>query len=140
MEDYASFVNGSSSPGPELEKLVKGESRPRQPKRARVINLSGKDERATEAMMEDLKGYLITATASTAREDQEEGRLLDDVAYTLGRGRTRFSFSASLQATSVSELVSGLDSKSTKPLKSFEAPRLGFGELCLSPSLCRGQT
>lgn len=130
MEDYASYVASSNRVGcgeclP--EKAQTNGDQQFQPNRSRVISLSGKDERAAEAMIEALRNYLTTSMGG-----KDEDRLLDDLAYTLSRGRTKFPCSASLHVTSVSDLMSGLSPKNMKPVKSNRVPRLGFGESSLS--------
>lgn len=77
-------------------------------------------------MMDDLKDYLQTSTASRIEE-----KLLDDIAYTLSCGRTKFQWSASWQVTSVSDLLCGLNSEKKKPVKSNGVPSLGFGKFSL---------
>lgn len=77
-------------------------------------------------MMDDLKDYLQTSTAARIEE-----QLLDDIAYTLSCGRTKFQWSASWQVTSVSDLLCALCSEKKKPVKSNGVPRLGFGKSCL---------
>lgn len=126
MEDYASYVDSSNRTGcgeSLPEKAHTNGDQPLQQNGSRVISLSGKDERGVETMIEALRDYLTT---SMGRKDED--RLLDDLAYTLSRGRTRFPCSASLHVTSVSDLISGLSTERMKPFKNNRVPRLGFGE------------
>lgn len=74
-------------------------------------------------MMDNLRDYLQTTTAAGIEE-----RLLDDIAYTLSCGRTKFQWSASWQVTSVSDFLSTLSSEKKRPVKSNGVPRLGFGK------------
>ena len=97
--------------------------------RSRVVSLSAKDERAAKVMMENLKRYLTT------RGEENEGRTLDNLAYTLGQCRTRFPWVASLAVESVSDLVCALDTQA-RPSKNSEVSRLGFGDYLLFSTHC----
>lgn len=77
-------------------------------------------------MMDDLKEYL-----QMSRDARVEEQLLDDIAYTLSCGRTKFQWSAAWQVKSVSDLLCGLNSEKKKPVKSNGVPKLGFGKSCL---------
>lgn len=97
--------------------------------RSRVVSLSAKDERAAKMMVENLKRYLIT------RGEENEGRTLDNLTYTLGQCRTRFPWVASLAVESISGLVSALDTQA-RPSKSSGVSRLGFGDYLLFSTHC----
>ncbi len=91
--------------------------------RSRVFMLSAKDERATKAMLDNLKEYLLTtATKSSHSEDA----FLDNLAYTLGHRRSLFPWRATLSASSVAGLVKTIQSGRAKPTKTETPPRLGF--------------
>ncbi|KAK4173467.1 putative polyketide synthase [Triangularia setosa] len=89
--------------------------------RRRVFVLSGKDERATRAMVSNLKEYLL----GTKIADQDG--FLDNLAYTLGHRRSRFPWITTASADSIDDLVKALDSPKAKPVKTAIAtPRIGF--------------
>ncbi|KAK4163340.1 putative polyketide synthase [Cladorrhinum sp. PSN259] len=91
--------------------------------RSRVFFLSGKDERATNKMRVRLKDHLLNIKVD------DENTYLDNLAWTLGARRSRFSWLATFAGHSIASLVKALDSgkvKATKTDKSSAAPRLGF--------------
>ncbi|KAL2128609.1 hypothetical protein VTI74DRAFT_8937 [Chaetomium olivicolor] len=88
--------------------------------RSRVFILSGRDERATQAMASNLKDYL--KRVKTADEDV----FLDNLAYTLGQRRSVFPWVSTFTGSSIASLIQILDSGKVKPVKRGTAPRLGF--------------
>ncbi|KAK4034496.1 polyketide synthase [Parachaetomium inaequale] len=91
--------------------------------RSRVFLLSGKDERATQAMAENLKNHLLTI--NTADEDT----FLDNLAYTLGHRRSHFPWISTFTGSSIAGLVKTIESGRVKPVKktaSTTSLRLGF--------------
>lgn len=88
--------------------------------RSRVFVLSGKDERATRAMAENLKDYLSTAKKT------DEDSLLDNLAYTLGHRRSQLPWILTFAGTGVASLIKTIDSGKLKPVKRGASPRLGF--------------
>jgi acyl transferase domain-containing protein len=93
------------------------------PMRSRVFLLSGKDERATQAMAANLKDHLLTV--NTADEDS----FLDNLAYTLGHRRSHFPWISTFAGSSIAGLVKTIESGRVKPVKkaaSTTSLRLGF--------------
>lgn len=89
--------------------------------RRRVFVLSGKDERATQAMVSNLKDYLLNTKIT------DEDGFLDNLAYTLGHRRSRFPWVTSVSADTVEALIKILDSPKAKPAKvAIASPRVGF--------------
>ncbi|KAK3904486.1 hypothetical protein C8A05DRAFT_13641 [Staphylotrichum tortipilum] len=93
--------------------------------RSRVFMLSAKDETATQAMVDNLKEYLVDANT---RKTHNEDAFLDNLAYTLGHRRSRFPWQATLAASSVEGLVKTIQSGRVKPTRARTGtpPRLGF--------------
>ncbi|KAK4677801.1 Type I Iterative PKS [Podospora pseudoanserina] len=89
--------------------------------RRRVFVLSGKDERATQAIVSNLKDYLLNTKTT------DEDGFLDNLAYTLGHRRSRFPWVTSVSADTVEALIKILDSPKAKPAKAaIASPRVGF--------------
>jgi acyl transferase domain-containing protein len=90
--------------------------------RSRVFILSGKDERATRAIADNLKDHLL-AVGTT-----DENEFLDNLAYTLGHRRTAFPWVSTFAGTSIAGLVKTIESGKVKPVKRGlgAPPRLGF--------------
>ncbi|KAJ4286910.1 hypothetical protein N0V88_007855 [Collariella sp. IMI 366227] len=89
--------------------------------RSRVFLLSGKDERATQAMASNLKDYLTKVKATP-----DENIFLDNLAYTLGQRRSALPWVTTFTASSVAGLIQSINSGRVKPVKRGNAPRLGF--------------
>ncbi|KAL2193905.1 polyketide synthase [Corynascus similis CBS 632.67] len=92
------------------------------PMRSRLFLLSGKDERATQAMADNLKNHMLTLNV-----DDEEA-FLDNLAYTLGHRRSQFPWVSSFTGSSIAGLVKTLESGKVKPVKRGTSTglRLGF--------------
>ncbi|KAK4244100.1 polyketide synthase [Corynascus novoguineensis] len=92
------------------------------PMRSRLFLLSGKDERATQAMANNLKNYLLTLNVD------DEGAFLDNLAYTLGHRRSQFPWISSFTGSSIAGLFKTLESGKVKPVKRGTSTglRLGF--------------
>jgi acyl transferase domain-containing protein len=95
----------------------------------KVIVLSAKDEQAAQAMVTNLKDYLLSATSTI--KDEEEVSFFNNLAYTLGQRRTRFPWVSAVAADSVADLVAKLEA--AKPTRvaadsssSSNGPRIGF--------------
>ncbi|KAK0741973.1 hypothetical protein B0T21DRAFT_408828 [Apiosordaria backusii] len=89
--------------------------------RRRVFILSGKDERATQAMVSNLKEYLLGINIA------DQDGFLDNLAYTLGHRRSRFPWVTTVSAGTVEDLIKTLDSAKAKPVKTATtSPRIGF--------------
>ncbi|KAK6860906.1 hypothetical protein PG995_004542 [Apiospora arundinis] len=100
--------------------------------RRRVFVWSAKDNHTIECMRSDLHDYLCS------KKEDNPGKLLDSLAYTLGARRSRFSWVMACSAGSVSGLVTALDTAPdtasaskgvpsvTGPYRSSKVPRLGF--------------
>ena len=88
--------------------------------RSRVFLLSGKDERATNAMAHRLKNHLSDI------ESHDENEFLDNLAYTLGHRRSSFPWVSTFAADSISGLVKAIESGKAKPTKRPSSPRVGF--------------
>ncbi len=113
-------INGTNGPNGHANSLSRRNSDAAHLLRSRVFILSGKDERATRAMADDLKQYLL------ASKNAEETSLLDDLAYTLGHRRSLFPWILTFAATSIAGLVKTIESGKLKPVKKGDSPRLGF--------------
>lgn len=87
---------------------------------SKVIVLSAKDEASTQVMAANLKDYLTTTTI------KDEGKFLDNLAYTLGERRTRFPWASAQSVQSVSSLVKAIESDKMKPARTTGRPRVGF--------------
>ncbi|EAQ88528.1 hypothetical protein CHGG_05147 [Chaetomium globosum CBS 148.51] len=92
------------------------------PGRSRIFLLSGKDERATQAMADNLKKHLLSVSPA------DEEAFLDNLAYTLGHRRSQFPWMSTFAASSIAGLVKTLDSGRNKPVKreASSTPRLGL--------------
>ncbi|KAH6857080.1 hypothetical protein B0I37DRAFT_301053 [Chaetomium sp. MPI-CAGE-AT-0009] len=92
------------------------------PPRSRVFLLSGKDERATQAMADNLKNHLLSVSPA------DEEAFLDNLAYTLGHRRSQFPWMSTFTGSSIAGLVKTLESGKIKPVKreASSSPRLGF--------------
>jgi acyl transferase domain-containing protein len=88
--------------------------------RSRVFVVSGKDERATRAIAENLKDHLLAVKTT------DENAFLDNLAYTLGHRRTVFPWVSTFASTSIASLVKTIESGKVKPVKREASPRLGF--------------
>ncbi|KAL2166565.1 hypothetical protein VTG60DRAFT_2512 [Thermothelomyces hinnuleus] len=90
--------------------------------RSRIFLLSGKDERATQAMANNLKDHLLAAKVV------DEHAFLDNLAYTLGHRRTQFPWVSTFTGSSIAGLVNTLESGKVKPARraTSETLRLGF--------------
>lgn len=90
--------------------------------RSRIFLLSGKDERATQAMANNLKDYLLSTNVV------DEHAFLDNLAYTLGHRRTQFPWVSTFTGSSVAGLVKTLESGKVKPVRRSTSGtlRLGF--------------
>jgi len=95
-------------------------SEPDDGPRSRVFVLSGKDERATQAMVTNLKDYLLSAQPDDANQ------FLDDLAYTLCHRRSRLPWATTFSGETVEDLVKMIGSGKAKPVKVGAGPRLGF--------------
>ncbi|KAH8799819.1 hypothetical protein F5884DRAFT_905307 [Xylogone sp. PMI_703] len=113
-------VNGTAKKVNGTTNGVNGVNGTHKPSQSRVITLSAKDEQATQAMISNLKDYLL----KTKIENEDE--LLSNLAYTLGERRSVFPWVAAQSVNSVSDLVKTIESGKMKPARSGEAPRLGF--------------
>ena len=91
--------------------------------RSRVFLLSAKDERATQAMVDNLNQYLVDASTQKGRD---EGAFLDNLAYTLGHRRSLFPWRATVGASSIDGLIKSTQSGRAKPTRTGTSPRLGF--------------
>lgn len=90
--------------------------------RSRVFVISAKDERATQAMAENLRDHILTAQCGV----KEERTFLDNLAYTLGHRRSQFPWLSTIAGNSIADLVKAIDSGKAKPVKRGTSPRLGF--------------
>lgn len=134
MEDFTSFTasqaaaasqamittNGFSNGNGDSDNRSRRSSDTIDFTRSRVFILSGKDERATNAMVSNLKEYLLGV------QTQDENTFLDNLAYTLVHRRTRFPWVSTLAGDSISSLVKTIEAGKAKACKTGTAPRLGF--------------
>ena len=119
MEDYSSYLNSTAKSRP--VGVANGDTTQIKPKLdSRVIMLSAKDEVAAKAMVANLKNYL-----EKNKFDDEEA-FLDDLAYTLGQRRSIFPWMSAVPAQSIKHLISTIDAGKMVPIKSGDAPKLGF--------------
>lgn len=88
--------------------------------RSRVMILSAKDEQAAQAMVSNLKNYLLNLKV------KDEEKFLDSLAYTLGQRRSVFTWISAQSVHSVSGLVKAIESGRMKTSRTRPRPRLGF--------------
>ncbi|KAK5652872.1 hypothetical protein OQA88_9538 [Cercophora sp. LCS_1] len=88
--------------------------------RPRVFILSAKDEKAVQAMVSNLKDYLLQA------RPEDESEFLDNLAYTLGQRRSLFPWVITFAGESIDKIVKAIDSGRIKASKAGPRPRLGF--------------
>jgi len=110
---------GLSSAPDALSNSDDGDSSP--PRSHKLFILSAKDEKAVQRMKENLKDYL-----RKNKTVENEAAFLDNLAYTLGNRRSRFSWTATLSGDSISSLARDIASGKAKYEKAKAAPRLGF--------------
>ncbi|KAI1176151.1 hypothetical protein F4777DRAFT_578200 [Nemania sp. FL0916] len=93
--------------------------------RSSVFTLSANDDRTCQVVATNLTKYLSDKKLSGL---QEEAEFLTNLAYTLDRRRTLFSYASTFVAASVPELITALENpKHRKPQRScVEQPRIGF--------------
>lgn len=111
------FVNGNAKSNGHIEK----------PK-ARLFPLSASDQPGLKRLKDTLPQYLRKKLAHDA-DELDEGKLLQDLAFTLSKKRTRHSWKACIAATSVEDLIEKLESKTTgsPPARAMnDNPRVGF--------------
>ncbi len=113
-------INGTNGTNGHANGLSRRNSDANHLLRSRVFVLSGKDERATRMMADNLKQYLL------ASKTADETSLLDNLAYTLGHRRSLFPWISTFAATNIAGLVKTIESDKVKPAKKGESPRLGF--------------
>ncbi|KAM7203160.1 putative polyketide synthase protein [Naviculisporaceae sp. PSN 640] len=94
---------------------------------SRVLLLSAKDEIVVRTMAQNLKEYVATQNleGGTARE----GKLLDQIAYTLSERRSRFPWKLAVRARGVDDIATAFDTTAVAklaPTRSTDSPRLGF--------------
>ena len=82
--------------------------------------LSAKDERAAVTMAFNLIEHL-----KTKQFDSEE-QYLDDLSYTIGQRRSKFSWVNAQPATSVADLIKKLEISKSSPKRTSDKPRIGF--------------
>ncbi len=120
INGHANGLTGTNGTNGHANGLSKRNSDAAHLLRSRVFVLSGKDERATRAMADNLKQHLLkTKTA-------EDTSLLDNLAYTLGHRRSLFPWISTFAAADISSLVKTIESGKVKPVKKGDSPRLGF--------------
>jgi acyl transferase domain-containing protein len=87
----------------------------------RIIVLSGKDEKACQAVASNLRDYLSKS------ERADDDSFFASLAYTLGQRRSVFPWVAAQPVQNASELISLIDSGKMKPGRRMDRPpRLGF--------------
>lgn len=90
-------------------------------KQSRIIVLSGKDEQSTEAMVSNLKEYLLE------KKVEDEEKFFTNLTYTMSQRRSRFNWVAAQSAYDVSDLIKSIESGKMKASRKMElAPRLGY--------------
>jgi acyl transferase domain-containing protein len=119
---HANGTNGHSHGHSRKDSAISIEEEEEDQARSRIFLLSGKDERATQAMADSLKSHLRSVNPA------DEEAFLDNLAYTLGHRRSQFSWMSTFAASSISGLVKTLESGKNKPVKreSSSTLRLGF--------------
>lgn len=88
--------------------------------RNRVFLLSAKEDANARSMMKSLSKYLALS------EGVDEEGLLNNLAYTLSKRRSRFPWSIAVAARTSKALKQLLEDPSLKPYRASERPRLGF--------------
>jgi acyl transferase domain-containing protein/NADPH:quinone reductase-like Zn-dependent oxidoreductase/ubiquinone/menaquinone biosynthesis C-methylase UbiE len=91
----------------------------KKPTIPRVFVLSAKDEKAAQTMLSNLATYLSSESLSNPG-------LLDDLAYTLSRHRSRFSWVSAVAASTIEDLHTVLVAPESKPKYAPSVPRIGF--------------
>ncbi|KAI9741637.1 MAG: polyketide synthase [Cirrosporium novae-zelandiae] len=87
-----------------------------------IFMLSAKDEGAARDMVANLNTYIKEHTAPGVNE----GKWLNNLAYTLSERRSRFPWVAATSATSLEDLTEALQDTKFRPERSTDTPRLGF--------------
>ena len=87
--------------------------------RWRIFKLSGKDEGTTKKMISQLREHLMSS-------EEDEKKLLWELAYTLGQRRSTFAWSIAITARTKKDLIEALEPANATPVKSDGKPRLGF--------------
>lgn len=91
----------------------------------RLYILSATNQASCQKMARNLRDHLL----SRYQEPEDEQNLLDNVAYTLGSHRSRFSFSLSFSADSLEGLGHKLQDEQLLPIRAIhdtKQPRLGW--------------
>ncbi|PYI32700.1 hypothetical protein BP00DRAFT_435110 [Aspergillus indologenus CBS 114.80] len=92
-------------------------------KRSRVFVLSAKDPGVARRMGENLCDYLATRIRESEENEEE---LLDQLAFTLGRRRTRFSCTIAWSGSSITEAYATLEAPGLTTQRSMRVPRVGM--------------
>ncbi|OJK01160.1 hypothetical protein ASPACDRAFT_26431 [Aspergillus aculeatus ATCC 16872] len=97
---------------------------PNPKKRSRVFVLSAKDPAAARSMAENLRDYAATSLENSSGEDQE--RILDQLAFTLGQRRTRFPWTTAWSGSTLADVQDTLGTARSTAQRSTRAPRVGM--------------
>lgn len=87
--------------------------------RQRILLVSGFDENSCKAQAKCLYDYLLR------NESISDNAFLDDVAFTLSEGRSRFMWKTTVTGSSVQDLAQSLSGE-TKPRISLKRPTIAF--------------
>lgn len=120
MNGHANGTNGHSHGHSRKDSGISIEEE-EDPARSRIFLLSGKDERATQAMADNLKDHLLSVSPA------DEEAFLDNLAYTLGHRRSQFPWMSTFAASSITGLVKTLESGKNKPVKRGVSSELRLG-------------
>jgi acyl transferase domain-containing protein len=91
----------------------------------KLFILSAKDENSCRIMASDLRVYLQKHNPRVEKENE----FLDNLAFTLGERRSRFSWVCTFLASSIAELVAALSNEKVVPMRTSIRPRVGFFSL-----------
>ncbi|KAJ5357821.1 hypothetical protein N7541_004979 [Penicillium brevicompactum] len=89
--------------------------------RSKIFILSAKDEKSCKTMASNLTAYLQDHIS-----DSKDHDLFDNLAFTLGGRRTRFPWSLTTPASSLSALATILGNDKLSPTRASARPRIGF--------------
>ncbi|CAG8935901.1 unnamed protein product [Penicillium salamii] len=89
---------------------------------SKIFVLSARDENCCRVMASNLKAYIEGQKSHLGPETE----FLNNLAFTLGERRSRFSWVSTHVGTTTSELAVDLDSEKVNPARSSDRPKLGF--------------